>query len=74
MCTLTNISALAAAGGSPEQGLPSRLVMQLSPIDVKFSPAEMSLLMQLAGACHIIHFFTSACCCFSFLFCLAFAC
>jgi hypothetical protein len=49
MCTLTDISALAAAGGSPGGGAPSRLVMRLSPIDVKFSPVEMSLLMQLAG-------------------------
>jgi hypothetical protein len=49
MCTLTDISALAAAGGSPEQGVPSRLVMRLAPIDVKFSPVEMALLMQLAG-------------------------
>ncbi len=49
MCTLTDVSALAAAGGSPSAGSPSRLVMRLAPIDVKFSPVEMSLLMQLAG-------------------------
>jgi hypothetical protein len=68
MCTLTNISALAVAGGSPEDGLPSRLVMQLSPIDVKFSPVEMSLLMQLAGG-GAIQFFCDCC-----LLCLTFAC
>ena len=49
MCTLTDISALAAAGGSVEGGQPSRLIMRMAPIDVKFSPIEMSLLMQLAG-------------------------
>jgi hypothetical protein len=49
MCTLTDVSALAAAGGSPSAGSPSRLVMRLAPIDVKFSPVEMSLLMQLSG-------------------------
>ena len=43
------MSALAATGGSPDGGVPSRLIMRLSPIDVKFSPVEMSLLMQLAG-------------------------
>lgn len=49
MCTLTDMSALAATGGSPDGAVPSRLIMRLSPIDVKFSPVEMSLLMQLAG-------------------------
>jgi hypothetical protein len=49
MCTLTDIAALAAAGGCIEEGAASRLIMQLSPVDIKCFPMEVSLLMQLAG-------------------------
>jgi hypothetical protein len=65
MCTLTDISALAAAGGGV--GQPSRLIMRMSPIDVKFSSVEMSLLMQLAGSLMSVQFFTFFFCAYSFL-------